>query len=256
MEETRYGLRVDLSVPYDEALSRATAALQAEGFGVLTTIDVQQTLKQKLNRDFRKYTILGACNPPLADRALHAELEIGLLLPCNVVVYERDLGTSSVAAMAPLPAMGIVGNKDLQDVAREADSRLRNALRRLVAYDADPRIPMGPEEIGGSVAGAVVDDDDLEIDVLLSEYRTERSLQMPHAVVGRHDDGDLGGHAAPPGRRATRRRFIGRVMCERDAEDSTRAAVAPTAFIRRWEATQRGRASRPAPPRSPGAPGC
>jgi uncharacterized protein (DUF302 family) len=131
MEETRYGLRVDLSVPYEEALSRATAALQAEGFGVLTTIDVQQTLKQKLNRDFRKYMILGACNPPLADRALHAELEIGLLLPCNVVVYERDPGTSSVAAMAPLPAMGIVGNKDLQDVAKEADSRLRNALRRL-----------------------------------------------------------------------------------------------------------------------------
>ena len=131
MEETRYGLRVDLSVPYDEALSRATAALQAEGFGVLTTIDVQQTLKQKLNRDFRKYMILGACNPPLADRALHAELEIGLLLPCNVVVYEREPGTSSVAAMAPLPAMGIVGNKDLQDVAKEADSRLRNALRRL-----------------------------------------------------------------------------------------------------------------------------
>ena len=131
MEETRYGLRVDLSMPYEEALERATAALKEEGFGVLTTIDVRQTLKQKLDRDFRKYVILGACNPPLADRALQAELEIGLLRPCNVIVYERDPGTSSVAAMAPLPAMGIVGNKELQSVAKEADARLRGALQRL-----------------------------------------------------------------------------------------------------------------------------
>jgi uncharacterized protein (DUF302 family) len=131
MEETRYGLRVDLNVPYDEAIERVTASLREEGFGVLTTIDVKQTLKQKLDREFRKYVILGACNPALADRALHAELEIGLLLPCNVVVYERDPGTSTVAAMAPLPAMGIVGNTDLQDVAREADGRLRRALERL-----------------------------------------------------------------------------------------------------------------------------
>lgn len=131
MEETRYGLRVDLNVPYEDALERATAALKEEGFGVLTTIDVRQTLRQKLARDFRKYVILGACNPPLADRALHAELEIGLLLPCNVIVYEREFGTSSVAAMAPLPAMGIVGNKELQVVAKEADARLRSALQRL-----------------------------------------------------------------------------------------------------------------------------
>lgn len=133
MEETRYGLRVDLNEPYERALERATAALQAEGFGVLTTIDVRQTLKQKLDRDFRKYTILGACNPGLADRALRAELEVGLLLPCNVIVYERETGSSSVAAMAPLPAMGIVGNTELVSVAREADARLRNALHRLEA---------------------------------------------------------------------------------------------------------------------------
>lgn len=131
MEETRYGLRVDLEVSYEQAIEQATAALQAEGFGVLTTIDVQKTLKQKLDRDFRRYVILGACNPALADRALHAELEIGLLLPCNVIVYEREPGTSSVAAMAPLPAMGIVGNRELEHVAREADARLRNALERL-----------------------------------------------------------------------------------------------------------------------------
>jgi uncharacterized protein (DUF302 family) len=131
MDETRYGLRVDLDMPYDEALERTTAALREEGFGVLTTIDIQQTLKAKLDRDFRKYMILGACNPPLADRALHAELEIGLLLPCNVIVYEREPGTSSVAAMAPLPTMGMIGNAELEGVAREADAKLRGALGRL-----------------------------------------------------------------------------------------------------------------------------
>lgn len=128
MEETRYGLRVDLPVPFDAALERTTAALQQQGFGVLTSIDVQQTLKKKLDRDFRRYVILGACNPVLADRALHAELEIGLLLPCNVIVYEREPGTSSVAAMAPLPAMGLIGNPDVVAVATEADARLRAAL--------------------------------------------------------------------------------------------------------------------------------
>jgi uncharacterized protein (DUF302 family) len=131
MEETRYGLRVDVNLSYEDAVDRVTAALQHEGFGVLTTIDVQKTLKQKLDRDFRKYVILGACNPGLADRALGAELEIGLLLPCNVIVYERAPGTSSVAAMAPLPAMGITGNDALQEVAREADAHLRRALARV-----------------------------------------------------------------------------------------------------------------------------
>lgn len=131
MDETRYGLRVDLDVPYAEALDRTTAALRDEGFGVLTTIDMQQTLKQKLDRDFRQYVILGACNPPLADRALQAELEIGLLLPCNVIVYEREPGTSTVAAMAPLPTIGMIGNPALESVAREADAKLRRALDRV-----------------------------------------------------------------------------------------------------------------------------
>ncbi|MGH6691994.1 MAG: DUF302 domain-containing protein [Gammaproteobacteria bacterium] len=131
MEETRYGLRVDLNIPYDQALERITGALQKEGLGVLTTIDVRQTLKQQLDRDFRRYVILGACNPTLADRALQAELEVGLLLPCNVILYERKPGTSAVAAMAPLPAMGIVGNTELESVAREADARLRKALQHV-----------------------------------------------------------------------------------------------------------------------------
>lgn len=133
MKETPYGLHVDLNVPYETAMEKATAALKEQGFGVLTTIDVKQTLKQKLDRDFRKYVILGACNPTLADRALHAELDIGLLLPCNVIVYEREPGTSSVAAMAPLPAMHLTGNPALEGVAGEADARLRRALEQLEA---------------------------------------------------------------------------------------------------------------------------
>ena len=132
MEETRYGLRVEIPVSYERAVEDASSALKAEGFGVLTTIDVQQTLKQKLDRDFRKYVILGACNPPLADRALHAELEVGLLLPCNVIVYELSPGRSAVSAMAPMAALGIVGaNSELQSVAKEADACLRRALTTL-----------------------------------------------------------------------------------------------------------------------------
>ena len=131
MLETSYGLKVDLPVPYDAALQRAIDALKQEDFGVLTTIDVAKTLKEKLDRDFRRYVILGACNPVLADRALHADLDIGLLLPCNVIVYEREAGASTVAAMAPLAAMALVGNPTVTAVAKEADAKLRSALTRL-----------------------------------------------------------------------------------------------------------------------------
>jgi len=147
MEETTYGLRVEMNVPYEEALERATAALKSQGFGVLTTIDVKQTLKTKLDRDFRKYAILGACNPPLADRALHAELEVGLLLPCNVIVYETSPSSSIVAAMAPLAALGIVGdNRALASVAHEADNRLRAALTALEKQPGTTSAPVaGPK---------------------------------------------------------------------------------------------------------------
>ena len=131
MEDTRYGIRVQVSAPYETAVDQVKQALQEEGFGVLTSIDVQQTLKQKINRDFRKYVILGACNPVLADQALQAELEIGIVLPCNVVVYEREGGGSMVAAMAPRTAMVMVGNPKLDAVAAEADTRLRRALKSL-----------------------------------------------------------------------------------------------------------------------------
>ena len=137
MKESRYGMGVDVALPYEQAVERATEELKKEGFGILTTIDVRQTLKQKLDKDFRKYTILGACNPPLAHRAFEAELEIGLLLPCNVVVYETEPGRSVVSAMAPIAAMGVVGgNPALKDVAREADERLRRALKAIEAIGA------------------------------------------------------------------------------------------------------------------------
>lgn len=132
MQETAYGLKVELQVPYATAVAKITEALKTRGFGVLTTIDVQRTLKEKLDRPFRQYVILGACNPPLADRALHAELDIGLLLPCNVVVYDTGPSSSIVAAMAPRAALSIVGdNLELAEVAREADRRLRAALGAL-----------------------------------------------------------------------------------------------------------------------------
>ena len=129
MQDTTYGIKIAVPLPYSDAVRRTTDALKEQGFGVLTTIDVQQTLKEKLNRSFREYVILGACNPPLADRALRAEVDIGLLLPCNVVVYADGPGKSVVAAMAPRAALGIVGdNPELSKVAFEADQRLRAAL--------------------------------------------------------------------------------------------------------------------------------
>lgn len=133
MKETRYGIGVEVALDYEVAVDRAVEALKVEGFGILTTIDVKQTLKQKLDKDFRRYTILGACNPALAHRAIQSELEVGLLLPCNVIVYECEApGRSVVSALAPMAALGIVGgNPGLKDVAREADERLRRALKSL-----------------------------------------------------------------------------------------------------------------------------
>ena len=125
-----------ISGKFDDVVERTITALKAGGFGVLTDIDVRATLKQKLGADFRPYRILGACNPPLADRALHADVEIGLLLPCNVIVYEEAPGTSIVVAMAPLVALGLVDNSTIEGVAHEADARLRRALSSLETAQA------------------------------------------------------------------------------------------------------------------------
>ena len=123
-------LRVRLEVPYEVAVEKVTAALKEEGFGVLTEIDVKATLKKKLDADFRKYAILGACNPPLAHRALSTELEIGLLLPCNVIVYEEN-GGSVVSIVDPLSMLGVVQSPELQPVADEAGARLERVAKAL-----------------------------------------------------------------------------------------------------------------------------
>ena len=111
--------RTRLDMPYEQAVARVTEALKTEGIGILTEIDVQATLKKKLDVDFRSYVILGACNPPLAHRALTAEVEIGLLLPCNVIVYEDDHG-SVVAIADPVTLLEVAGNPAVTPVAEEA----------------------------------------------------------------------------------------------------------------------------------------
>ncbi len=134
-QRTGYGFGVKLKLPYDEAIERTKAALKEQGFGVLTEIDVRKTMKEKLDVDFRRYIILGACNPPLAHQAFTAEIDIGLLLPCNVVVYEVE-GGSIVAAMDPGAALGLVKNPALDRIAEEVDARLRMALESLTPVDA------------------------------------------------------------------------------------------------------------------------
>jgi uncharacterized protein (DUF302 family) len=128
---TDSGFRATLNIPYDEAIEKATAALKEEGFGVLTEIDVKTTLKQKINADFQRYIILGACNPNLAYQALQNELEIGLLLPCNVIVYETDEGHAVVSIVNPLAMLGVVENDDLKAVADEATARLTRVVEKL-----------------------------------------------------------------------------------------------------------------------------
>jgi uncharacterized protein (DUF302 family) len=128
---TDYGLRTTINVPYQEAIEKTTAALKEEGFGVLTEIDVKATLKKKLDADFRRYVILGACNPPLAHQALSNELEIGLLLPCNVVVYETDDGQSTISVVNPMAMMGVTENEALHKVADEAQARLSRVIQNL-----------------------------------------------------------------------------------------------------------------------------
>lgn len=128
-QTTRYGIGITVDLPYEAAVERTREALAKEGFGVLTEIDVKATLKKKLDVDVTPYVILGACSPSLAYRALSAERDIGLLLPCNVVVYAADEpGRSVVAAMDPLEALALTANDEIRPVAIEARSRLERAL--------------------------------------------------------------------------------------------------------------------------------
>ena len=131
---TPYGMRITVDLPYALAVERARDALGAEGFGVLTEIDVQGTFKKKLDVDFRPYVILGACNPPMAHRALSAEPDIGLLLPCNVIVHAAaDVGKSVVAAVDPELSLGRVGNDALVPLAADVKVRLRRVLDAIAA---------------------------------------------------------------------------------------------------------------------------
>ena len=126
-----YGFGTTLDLPFEQAVERTKEALKAEGFGVLSTIDVQQTMHEKLGVDFEPYVILGACSPQLAHRALQAEHELGLLLPCNVIVHDHE-GTSAVSIVDPARMLGVVGeNAELQAVAQEAGERLRRVVAAL-----------------------------------------------------------------------------------------------------------------------------
>jgi uncharacterized protein (DUF302 family) len=132
MANVPYGFGTTLNVPYEEAVEKVTTALKTQGFGVLTQIDVQATLKQKLNVDHRRYVILGACNPPLAHRALQAEPGVGLLLPCNVIVYEGDKdGESVVSIVDPLVMMQVSDNPELAAVATQAEEKLKKVVAAL-----------------------------------------------------------------------------------------------------------------------------
>ena len=124
----RYGIGKSVPLAYEQAVERTREALQKEGFGILTEIDVKATLKQKLDVDFRKYVILGACNPSLAWQGFQAELDIGLLLPCNVIVYQEAATRSRVAILDPLVQLSITGRKDIEPLANDARQRLERAL--------------------------------------------------------------------------------------------------------------------------------
>ena len=127
---TRYGFGKTVTLGFDEAIARVTAELAKEGFGVLTEIDVKKTMKEKLDVDVAPHTILGACNPRLAHAALEVEPDLGVLLPCNVVVYATDAGTR-VSAVNAGAMLGMVGNDDLAPIAAQVQERLDRVLESL-----------------------------------------------------------------------------------------------------------------------------
>ncbi|HET6668734.1 MAG TPA: DUF302 domain-containing protein [Pyrinomonadaceae bacterium] len=133
LQRSKYGFSKVVDVPYEAAVEKARAGLKAEGFGVLCEIDMKEKLKEKLDVDFRKYVILGACNPPLAYKTLQEEINIGLLLPCNVIVYEADkAGKSVVAAIDAKTMLSVVGaNAALAAVATEVNEKLQRVVSQL-----------------------------------------------------------------------------------------------------------------------------
>ncbi len=128
--DTGYTLSGTTSLSFADAVARVRETLQEEGFGVLTEIDVQATLRAKLGEETEPYLILGACNPPYAHRALELEPELGTLLPCNVCVYERD-GATHVSAVDPVAMLGVVGNPELDPIAQEIRGKVERAVERV-----------------------------------------------------------------------------------------------------------------------------
>jgi uncharacterized protein (DUF302 family) len=128
--EKKIAFRTIVDLPYAQALEQVIAALKEEGFGVLTSVDVRKTMKERLDVDFRDYTIIGACNPPLSHRALNENTEAGLVLPCNVIVYEKD-GKTAVAIANPVVMMGTLGDRALDPVIQEARTRLEHVIAQL-----------------------------------------------------------------------------------------------------------------------------
>lgn len=128
-----YGFNVDLDTPFEHAVVAVTEALKSEGFGVLSTIDIQAAMKEKLGVDMPAYRILGACNPSLAHKALQAEPDIGLLLPCNVIVRETGRGRVSIGFIDPQTMVGLTGSTEVREVADDAGERLRRVRERLQA---------------------------------------------------------------------------------------------------------------------------
>ena len=125
------GIQKTLDVPFDEVLAKIPEALKAEGFGVLTEIDVQATLKKRLDVDFRRYRILGACNPPFAHQALQHSLDVGLLLPCNVIVYEADDRKTVVSAVDPMQTMAAQGDPAMRPLAEQVQQKLQRVIDSL-----------------------------------------------------------------------------------------------------------------------------
>jgi uncharacterized protein (DUF302 family) len=131
---TDLGFQSKLNLPYEAALEKVTEALKAEGFGVLTNIDVKETMKKKLDVDFRKFAIFGACNPPLAYKALNARPDVGLLLPCNVIIYEEGTGTV-VNIIDPISMTNFIQDPVLETVAAEARARLNRVSEALQRFN-------------------------------------------------------------------------------------------------------------------------
>ncbi len=132
MEKSKeYAFSTVLNTSYEEAVTKVTDALKEEGFGVLTEIDVKATLKKKLDKEFRKYVILGACNPRYAYRTLQADLDVGLLLPCNVIVYETNDRKAYVSALNPVSALEIMKSEEVRKIAEEVSGKLKRVIERI-----------------------------------------------------------------------------------------------------------------------------